>query len=76
VRTLPHLPELGETESGEGFAFTGEEVLHEPLLVDLERFEFLAFGGDQVVEGGEAGGDLLLFSGRRVATRKRHWKSE
>src|SRR5690606_4643478 len=53
--------ELGEAEAGEGFAFAGEELLHEPFFVGLERVEFLAFGSDQLVQRAQALGDFLLF---------------
>jgi hypothetical protein len=57
--------ELGEAEAGEGFAFAGEELLHEPLFVGLERVEFLAFGSDQLVQRAQALGDFLLLVGQR-----------
>ena len=38
-----------------------EKLLHQTFFVGLERFELLGLGGDQIVEGGQAGGDLLLF---------------
>ena len=41
--------------------WSGEKLLHQTPLVGLEGFELGALGGDQVVEGGEAGGDALLF---------------
>ena len=38
-----------------------EKLLHQALLVGLERGEFFSSGGDEVVEGSEAVGDILLF---------------
>lgn len=52
---------FGKAEAGEGFSFAGEKLLHQPIFMDLERFEFLAVGGNQLIEVGQAVGDLLLF---------------
>ena len=42
-----------------------EKLLHQALLVGLEGFVLLGFGGDQGVEAAQARGDALLFGERR-----------
>jgi hypothetical protein len=38
-----------------------EKLLHQAVLVGLEGFVLLGFGGDQGVEAAQARGDALLF---------------
>ena len=58
---LPGVLELGESEAGLGFAFAGEELLHQPFFVGLERVHFPRLRGDELVHRTQAIGDLLLF---------------
>lgn len=58
---LPRIPKLGEAQAGDGFAFAGEELLHQPFLMGLEGVDLVRLGGDQRIEGREAIGDFLLF---------------
>ena len=53
--------ELREAETGEGFGCAGEKLLHQPFFMGLERVEFLAVRGNQLVERSQALGDFLLF---------------
>src|SRR5690606_24037633 len=54
-------PKLREAEARAGFAFAGEELLHQPFFVVLERVELPAFRFDQLVQRAQELGDLLLF---------------
>jgi len=45
-----------------GFAFAGEELLHQPFFVGFEGFYFAPLCGDQFVQGTKAISDFLLFS--------------
>ena len=50
----------------------GKKLLHQPFFMALERAKPAGFGGEQVVEGREAGGDFLLL----FQLGKSDWKRE
>src|ERR1700687_50198 len=58
---LRRVVKFWEAEAGDGFAFAEEKLLHQPFFECLERVEFLAVGGNQLVERSQAAGDSLLF---------------
>ena len=60
---LPGVLEFGEAEAGEGFAFAGEKLLHQPFFMGLERVQFPALGGDQLVQ--RSSGSRRFFVVRR-----------
>src|SRR5690606_32921509 len=61
---LRRVAKLRKPQAGAVFAFAGEELLHQPILVVLERVELPAFRFDQLVQRAQALGDLLLFGER------------
>ncbi|MNP23741.1 hypothetical protein D3C76_1164610 [compost metagenome] len=62
---LPGVFEFWETEAGLGFALAGENLLHQPFFMRLERINFPGLRGDQLVQGTQAVGDFLLFGEER-----------
>ena len=58
---LPSIQKLRKTKTRLRLTFAGEQLLHHPFFMGLERLHFVRLRGDQLVQRTKAAGDLLLF---------------
>ena len=47
---IPSILKLRKTETRPGFTLPGEQLLHQPFFMGLERLHFLRLRGDQLVQ--------------------------